>query len=354
MWTTITSGAPSTAPVATAQPEPAAPAAVLGLDADDPGRGIEFTLALRRAFANEGLSGGTVATLAELRLVLECDTVDLVCLAKGGAMLDARRLIYGTLQRVENGGWMLSLSILEAESATIFAAAQMALSEDDLGGGNIDATAARVVDQMLGEPEASGAPLPRRSARMSQAQPAKPADSKSAAPRGFWFGLERPTPRWKWAAFGTSLGLTTIAISSTVGMAVWLTSYRGGFRRKLVRLAEDSLNDSNEFNDVDPSGGAGANLCDEAETTRVGPNGPSVTNGLIAQHCRNASDVQRVQLGTGIATLVFGVTTLVFTGLLVVHRGKRPPKTERDRRLSLGAAPNLRGGGATVQLGARF
>ncbi|MCA9711915.1 MAG: hypothetical protein KDK70_39120, partial [Myxococcales bacterium] len=57
---------------APAEADARAPAAVLGLDAEEVTVGARLTRALRTAFAARGLGGGQEAGLPELRLALGC------------------------------------------------------------------------------------------------------------------------------------------------------------------------------------------------------------------------------------------------------------------------------------------
>ncbi len=342
------------------------PAAVAALDADDPERGTALTEALRRAFALRGMSGGSKTSLPELRLALGCDGDEPACLAGAGEMLSARRLIYGTMRASDAGGWALQIMILEVETATVAASARIALTPEDLQGARVDETATRIVDQLLG-PQDSPPPPPPPEASSSQGdvEPVYPTTRRhsDAGPDrdGGWFGLERPTPPWKWAGFGTGLGVTVVFGAATLGMGVWLNSSNGGFRGDLLALAEQSLTDQNPLNDVDPSASQSVNLCEfaaESPTDSTGApiGGPGqVRNATIAKACDDAGGTRRAMLATGIVTGVGALTTLVFTGLLLIHRGPRPKRLEawRHRGLQVGLDP-VGGGGAAVRLGGRF
>src|SRR5690606_30899640 len=136
----LTSAVPARAEVP--DPDAHAPAAVVGLDAEgSPPEAARLTQALRGAFARRGLSGGKEAHLSELRLVLGCRTDEPACLAGGGDVLQARRLIYGTLDPAPHGGWALELSVLEVESAEVTAQERFTLDAGALGSERIEQTA---------------------------------------------------------------------------------------------------------------------------------------------------------------------------------------------------------------------
>ncbi|MCA9654397.1 MAG: hypothetical protein KC501_31050 [Myxococcales bacterium] len=346
------------------------PAVVLGLDTDDSRQGAALTQALRRAFAKRGLSGGDEANLTELRLALGCSSNQPSCLAGGGEMLGARRLIYGELERGGAGGWTLTLSILEVDSRET-SSIDVSLSEGELESRNIDATAERVAESLVpgtagGEPQAA-------SGSLSEPPPPPPALPDDADDPGqvdgekgrVWLGLQRPTPRWKWAGFGASAGLFVGSLAATIGTGMWLTSKDRGFRRELLDAAEASLTDSNSLNDVDPNLPEGVSLCEYAREQPVDPdtNEPQglpgqVRNASVAGVCEKGETITRVQLGMGVLAAVSAVSTLVFTGLLVIHRGPRPPRKAAPQtawqrhRMQLALDPGR--SGAMLRVGGRF
>ncbi len=326
-----------------AAPDDAA-ASVLGLDSTDNKTGRKLTVALRKAFANRGLAGGEEISLDEMRLTMGCTNDEASCLSEGGKMLGVRRLVFGYL-RATNGTYQLDIQILDVDAGSFQAQESIELTKAQLSADNIDATATDIVNTLM-PPEEADTDLPPRTSPLPEVEEEEiPAEPDPPREKGIYFGLQKPkTPKWKWAAFGTSLGLTALAGGTTIGMAVWLTANRGGFRRKLIRLSEESLTDTNDFNDVDPNSGEGANLCEEAETVQPGPNGPVVTNGLITQHCRNAEDVQEAQRIVGITTAVFGVATLAFTAVLLVHKRKPMADAMLRHNVTVGLGPSSDGG----------
>lgn len=363
---------PATAAAGAASPsiDERAPAVVLGLDSDEASAGVELTKALRHAFALRGLSGGEEADLPELRLALACRTDEPACLSKGGEVLGTRRLIYGTLSRGDDG-WTLTLRILETESQTVAAEQTFTLDDPQLTPSQMKATAEQVAGAMMPDTEEVTVPQSSSSAPPPAPPPApEPEPALDAEPepepneQGVWFGFERPTPRWKWIGFGTSLGLTAVGAAATVSMSVWLTSRDRGFRKQLLDEANNSLTDSNPSNDVDPLLPEGVNLCDYARERPSDPdtgaplgNEGEVRNANIVAICERGDTVGRAQLATAITTGVTLLSTVVFTGLLLLHRGPKPERRRRQsferHHLRLGVGPSPRGG-AFVGLGGRF
>jgi hypothetical protein len=360
-------GVTEAAPVAG---EGAAPAAVVGLDADAPEQGAVLTAALRRAFALRGLSGGKEANLSELRLALGCKRDTPECLARGGKLLDARRLIYGTLRRGK-GGWTLDVTLLEVEGGKTVTASSVPLVDADLEPARIDATADAIAERLA--PEAAAAAAPERGWADLKSppppppepmlKPEEPRDEGAAAAGGegkLRWGWVRPQPPWKWVGFGVGLGLAVPTLAATLGMGVWLTSSRTGFRPKLLEVAAESLLDSNMNNDVDPA--SSDNLCARAEETPTNPDGSlvgepgQVRNGKMAKLCRDADFVRRAQVGTAVVGAIGLATTAVFTVLLFVHRepATKTAKAWRRRGLHMGLDPAQRGQGFALRVGGRF
>lgn len=347
-----------------------APAAVLGLDCDDSQRGAALTQALKRAFAKRGMSGGKDANLTELRLALGCSSDDPSCLAAGGQTLGARRLIYGSLRLDDRGSWQVELNLLEVESAQVTSTSAV-LTEADLESRFIDTTAERLAMTLV--PDAGSDTPEAASGTLVESPPppppsGDPGDAGAPADEGkgkgkIVFGIQRPTPRWKWAGFGTSVGLLVVGGAATVGMGVWLTRQDGGFRGQLLDAAEASLTDQNPLNDIDPNSPEGVNLCDYARERPTDPETgqPLGQEGQVRNHtvvavCNQASDVRTAQVGAGIFTAIAGVSTLVFTGLLLIHRdsgtNKGAARRWRHHRMQLAVEPGR--GGLAVRLGGRF
>lgn len=345
----------------------AAPAAVVGLDADAPAQGATLTRAMRRAFAARGLSGGEEVNLSELRLALGCKGTSPECLAKGGERLGARRLIYGTLRRAEGEGWLLEATLLEVESGAV-TSTRMPLTDADLEADRIDATAEAIASRLAPDVAISNAPAqgsgelatPPPPPPPPEPEPAGSTDAPAEEREGkLWFGWERPQPRWKLVGFGVSTGLLVVSGAATIGMGVWLTSKNGGFRARILEAAEASLTDSNELNDVDPSFPEAIDLCDYAAARPTDSNGNplgepgQVRNSSVVKACNDGDNIRTAQIGTGIMAGISGVSTVVFTLLLLVHRKPARESAWQRHRLQVGMDP-AREGGLTLRVGGRF
>jgi hypothetical protein len=351
----------------------AAPAAVVGLDAEAPEQGAALTRALRRAFAARGLSGGDEVNLSELRLALGCKPATPQCLARGGELLGARRLIYGTLRRAEGQGWALEATLLEVDGGAT-ATATLWIADADLEPGRVDATAEAVADRLApdtaisGRPEASSGevaaapPPPPEVEPFEGAEPAHEGDAEQPDGRSdgkLRWGWVKPQPRWKWAAFGSSLAVTVVFGGATLGMGVWLTSRSGGFRKKLTEAAEDSLLDDSPLNDVDPNLPMGTSLCEYARSRPTNENGEplgmpgEVRNSSVTDVCNQGETVRNAEVATGVLTAVGAAATVAFTLVLFTHREPARTSTWRRRGLHVGLDP-VRGQGLSARVGGRF
>lgn len=332
-----------------------APASVLGLDGKDSNANTNLTNALRKAFANRGLSGGEEISLEEMRLTMGCSNDEVSCLSQGGKTLGVRRLVFGYLKPIDKTNYQLEIQILDVETSKIEAEATVALTKAELGSDQIDAKATAIVNQLM-PAEDTSSDLPPRPDPLPETDTTEEEPEEEPPPPkegGVYFGLEKPTPKWKWAGFATSLSVTVLAAGATVGIGVWLTSKSGGFRGQLVDAATKSLTDTNPLNDVDPNLPQGINLCEYARENTDPTMPERVRNSAVAKVCNRGDALRKAQIGTGVGAGVFGVATLVFTGLLVIH--KRKPKAEAMLRhgVHMGVAPNLQGG-VTVAGGMRF
>lgn len=338
-----------------------APGAVLGLDSDDAKTGLALTAALRKAFANRGISGGEEISLEEMRLTMGCDNDSAECLAQGGQTLGVRRLVFGYLRSTGKGKLQLDIQILDTNAGTFESQASIELTKKKLSSDNIDTTAAEIVNELMPVVDDTS-DLPERPDPIPETEPTEEDEPIADDPpkeRGVYFGLEKPTPRWKWVGFGTSLGLTVAAGGAAVGMGVWLTMKNGGFRGKLLDEAAASLEDSNPANDVNPNLPEGINLCEYADRPDYpAPRDPGdpVRNGKIFALCQDAEKVRTAQIVTGVGAAAFGVSTLIFTGLLLIHKRKPTANAMLHHGVHLGLAPSLDGSarGLNVSGGLRF
>lgn len=358
--TTAVPAAASPVPLLTLAPEGAA-GTVLGLDGKDASANNNLTNALRKAFANRGISGGEEISLEEMRLTMGCSNDEVSCLAQGGKTLGVRRLVFGYL-RPGGGGYTLDIQILDVDSGQLEAQASIAVTKAELAADKIDAKATAIVNELI-PPEDTDSDLPPRPDPLPETNPEETGEPEDEPPppkeSNIYFGLEKPTPRWKWGAFGTSLALTILAGGATAGMGIWLTAKKTGFRAKLLDAANASLDDDNELNDVDPTMSEAVNLCEFARTRPVDADGNplgepgQVRNSAVVQVCNDADDVRTAQIGAGVGTAVFGVATLVFTGVLLIHKRKPGADAMLRHGVRIGVAPTP-AGGLTVAGGLRF
>lgn len=339
-----------------------APASVLGLDSKDKPAGKKLTVALRKAFANRGLSGGEEISLEEMRLTMGCTNDGVDCLAEGGRTLGVRRLIFGYLAPAD-GGYQLDIQILDAQAGTLEAQASMPVTKADLADGTIDATAVTIVNELMPPTDADTDlpprpdPLPEVEVEPEPEEPEQTQREKST----LWMGLEKPTPRWKWVGFGTTLGLTVAAAGVTIGTGVWITASDDnsfGFRPRLIEAANNSLRNDNPDNQVNPM--TVDDICEYNVTDEDGSelqaddgSGPGARNLGVANVCRLGERVKTTQIIAGVATGVFGLTTLIFTGLLFIHKRKPGSDAMLRRGLTLGIMPRPEGG-ASISSSLRF
>jgi len=340
-----------------------APASVLGLDGKDDKAAEKLTAALRKAFANRGLSGGEEISLEELRLTMGCDNDGVACLSQGGRTLGVRRLVFGYLEPT-GGGYQLDIQILEVEGGKLESNASLQLSKADLSDKAIEQTATDVVNTLMPADTADAEIAPRADPLPEidepEIEPDPPEEKKEPRESKYEFGFDRPLPTWKKAGFATSLGLTVLAGGTTIGMAVYLRAKSVGFRKKLLAMAEESVMDEKALNDVPTSLPETTNLCDYAKARPVDPETGEplgepgqVRNAGIVRLCGDADDVRQAQLAAGISTAVFGAATIAFTVLMFVHKRKPAAAAMRRHQVQLGVAPNPEGG-LSIGGGLRF
>jgi hypothetical protein len=354
-------------PVAARRPpaDEADPGTVLELDSSEKVVAARLGQALRRALAKRGLDNGRRDSLVELRLAMGCIRDEPACLAKGGEALDVRRLIYGSL-RPKGDGHVLELSVLIVDSASVESTVSVALSAADLGEAAIDRTAERIVVDLLKEeaeqplPPVDPSVAPGTIVDRSVPPPPPPAPSATTGEpeprkRKLWWGLDRPTPRWKWALFGTSAGLLVVSSITAIALRVAIARTQD----KLVRTANESLVDvyptddpragqPNEQNDVDP-----ALVSDICRAAREHPpddaaNPQSVRNKKVTEVCNVGEGLERGIFTTFGFIGVSMAATLVFAGLIFIHRERNGTTNASTRRPRMSLGPTQRGFGAAI------
>jgi hypothetical protein len=246
------------------------------------------------------------------------------------------------------------------------------VARSDLAAGKIDDTAARIVNSLFAEesdPEVVPPPTKRGAPVEAEPEPEiAPVQRETPTDRGrLLWGRYKPRPKWKWAMFGVSVGLMTLAGTALLvtGIPVAQSNKRKGFLYKKVEdKAFASLEDDNPNNDVDPD--TVASLCEgEGSGTDIFGPAPGEENLPPDQHTgvRNAEVARQCNVGkawaqaTTISAIALGVTaasTIVFTTLLFVHREKPGASALLRREFRLGAAPAREGRGLTFGAGMRF
>lgn len=329
-------------------------ASVLELDGPDPELSARLGDVLREELSARGVGGGRAATTAEVRIALECESLDDPCLTRAARLLGARLVIFGALKAEPR---TLELRVFAADAARIEQSIELPLSEDDLHPSRLQITATRAADLLFPDTAATQRPGPPP-ASDTPADAAEPA-SGGDDPRGkLEWGPYSPRPRWKWATFGTSaalLGAGLVGFMVTVIPVAQSNTRRGFLHRNIESAARESLGNSSTIDDVDP--GTVLDMCSDEEGSGGalevldaddGVATSGVRNVEVGRECRKADAWGRWATRSIIFTSVMAVSTAAFTALLFVRRVPRA-----ERRLSLGIAPDLEGGAHLVG-GLRF
>lgn len=319
--------------------------AVLGLEGADEAKSRALTDALRKAFEDRGMAGGEPFTVAEVRLMMGCETESVACLAQAGQSMGVDKILYGSLE-VEGDGHRLVLSVVDVAQASEEAQTSYPLATGDLEPGQIDDKAKKIVQGLFPAPaaaeEASAPPPP-------PVVTAPPSDARARDQTYVW-GAYKPRPAWKWAGFGTGVALTALGLGTFIGTGVAL---QGPMRDELLETAEASLSDRdadgelNTANDIDPNDPAiSDDLCAAARRQPEGQPG-RVTNASVTRVCNRADTLEAVNIA-GIGVAAAGVVTMVvFTTLLFVHRRGSEGKAAALRsRFRGGVAPRWDGAAA--------
>jgi hypothetical protein len=325
-------------------------ATILGLDGNDEAAAAALTRSLRRAFAKRGLGGGEEVSLAEVRLTMGCDNDQPECLAQAGRSLNVRKLVYGYLRAGDGGGYKLELVILDVSEQIVEAQTTNPLSAADLQADKIDATAEEIVNGLF--PEERDADLPAPVPILDSAPVVQVDETPTREPRQskYEWGKYSPRPTWKWAGFGTSLTLLLLSGAAVLGTGLAL---EGPLRKDLLDASDASLLDDKPNNDTQPIPESYNNdTCAYASEDNLPNADPQeVRNAAVTQVCNRAAGVEKAHFAAIAVMAVAGVSTIIFTTLLFVHRREPSAAALRRRGIQLGASPTPDGG---FMVGSRF
>lgn len=326
---------------------------VLGLEGSDGEKAASLTTALRGELAKRGSTTSQDMTLEELKLTMGCEDGDLKCIAEGGKSLGTSELIYGKIDGAA-GEYTLTLTVLDVEKARVVNGLTTTIDASDLDSDKIGATAADLVNRLLG-PADSSAAVPFTDSESSDdpssddpTEADDPADTGAEAKKkgGLVFGMEKPPERWKVIGLGVSGGLL-LASAGTAIASTLLIRPNGKLYNDLIGAAEDSLTDSNARNDIAPD--TEGDLCELARAEPDDQPG-KVTNADMTQICNKADTFETVALAGWIGTGVFAASSAAFAVLLFTHKADESEATARVRKkmqkhdVQLGYTPRREGG----------
>ncbi len=322
-----------TAPEESAQLE-AANLTIAGLDANNAQLGDALTDALRASAERRGISLAAKLALSELRLAGGCADNAEACLAKGAKLIGGDRLVFGKLVVRASGDATVNIAILDVASAAVHTQTSVPLRAEALGADTIDATADRLLSELIPREVEVVAPTPADEDVRPSPEPSTSATTPDAESSLVW-GNYAPRPRWKWVWFGTSLGTAVLSAAGAITTAVLA-------RKSDDDVLESALNSGQngnpEISDQAIAAGTRA-ICDEAGSHPDG--GDRVYNSDVATRCRDGGRFVRasnVFMGIGV---VAGLSTAASVIVLFVHRkgGRRaflsPEISPRSAGLSL-------------------
>ncbi len=330
------------------------PTTVLGLEGKDEAATAALTKGLRTQFAAREMGGGQEMSLVELALTMGCEEPPSPqCLAGGGQTLNVQKLVYGSLQGDAVAGYTLTLNVVDVATGGVDKTVNVQLTGADITAEAIDGTSKRVVDEVLG-------PLPEEPKDPAGTTPVDPGTDPGtdpgSKPKGeqsgklIW-GKDPNPPQWKKTGLWASVGVAGVSLGAAIGMTI-ASGPNGPIRKELVQAAEDSPNDDNPDNDIDP-----VNTPDLCQAARQEPPGEpgKVTNAAMTKICNKG---EAVALGATISWVVFGaaaLSTAAFATLLFVRKNDSKAAAKLyERGVSFGVAPDPRSRGVMVSSGFRF
>ena len=297
---------------------------VLGLRSEDEAAGAALTTSLRAAFEARDMSGGEELSLEEVILTLDCSSEeDTACMTEAGRALSIERLVYGNLLET-GGGYTVDIIVLDVTTGQVEAQATLPFDADAMSAGNVDATAAAVVESLYPSDDAPIAAAPVDTNDDDDAQP-DDDDDESRGQSDYVWGPYKPRPAWKKA--GLAIGATLLVAGVAAGTYGWI-------RREPTNTAVDDEKARLAMDNPTLLNLAAGNIefCAEAvqETGQSGAGERAVPDPAAAEACRDFRVARGLYIGGVAAAVAGGAATVAFTILHFVH--KKPPNANARKR----------------------
>ncbi|MEM6290009.1 MAG: hypothetical protein AAGA54_02055 [Myxococcota bacterium] len=336
---------------------------VLGLRSEDAKAGAALTTSLRAAFAQRDMSGGEELSLEEVILTLDCSSEeDTACMTEAGRALSMERLVYGNLLKTGDG-YTVDIIVLDVTTGQVEAQATLPFDGDAMSAGNVDATAAEVVESLYPSDDAPIAAVPLPADEDEDDDTDSEDDGDDGERRGgLVWGPYNDRPTWKKVGLGIG-GSLLVAGVLTGAIAGGLSQFY--FPDEVDAAAARARNDEDPDNNVStPTEGTpvadaleaeGLNLvdvtqCDVARQPitllRDNPDDKAgaVINAEVANLCGDGTTAARIGTIGWITAGVGAGITVAFTILYFVHREDGSAQARKRRHFMVTAAPTAGGG----------
>ena len=327
----VFAAAPSTAAAASLEDK----TTFLGIEGED-GQITALSDAIRWDLNQRGMDDGSTMTLAEFKLTLGCGDDDISCFAMGGETLGSTQLVFGTAVK-QGSNYFVTLQALDVTSGELQNKIERTISFVELSEAQLGKTAASLVDELY------GLAVPEEETPVEEVPIEEVVEEEpERVPEGalVWGGYS-PRPGWKYAGVGISGALTLASLGTAVASTLMIGE-KGSIRRDMIIAAENSLIDDKPSNDVDPTAD---DLCALAEAPPDPARPDEVTNAAVTQLCIKSRNTATVATAAWIGTAVFGVSTVLFTTLLFVHKNKNKTAAKLYRHgVGIGGGPTPDGG----------
>ncbi|MGH1342004.1 MAG: hypothetical protein ACRBN8_10660 [Nannocystales bacterium] len=314
--------------MATQDAEPAV-TSVLGLRSEDSEAGERLTTSLRSAFAERDMAGGQDLTLEEVILTLDCSSEeDTACMTEAGSALEAQKLVYGSLDK-SGGSYVVEISVLNVTTGQVEAQGTLPFDEEALTAANVDATAVEVVNSLYPQADTSVvAATPLDGGEGTVDNP--PEDSDPPRESNYVWGPYKPRPTWKKVGLGVSASLTVLG--ATAGVLGWWY-YKVKHESRITEAKNRNGDAIGNESTID--------YCRRILKKEEGGEVDDLDRSYGCQSFVGGRNVNNA--GVAVA-VVAGISTVVFTTLMFVHKKSAPgSEARKPARFRLSGGPT-RGG----------
>ncbi|MBV1857357.1 MAG: hypothetical protein KUG77_03020, partial [Nannocystaceae bacterium] len=248
------------------------------------------------------------------------------CMTEAGGALETQKLVYGSLKK-SGGSYVVEISVLDVTTGQVEAQGTLPFDEEALAADNVDTTALEVVNSLYPRADApliAATPLDEPPTVTDDQFEDEPTDDR------YIWGPYKPRPAWKKVGLGISASVVVLGTAASI--AGWWY-YKKKHEGKVLAAIER-----------DPNEAGGAESLSYCRDLLKNEDPNAVEDEPRSFACQSFIGGRNVNVAGAAVAVVGGISTIVFTTLMFVHKNKHPESTSaKPPRFRLSGGP-MRGG----------